>query len=228
MVDLVALRDANAKRWSMAKPTRSCINVARSLISPAAKARYQSVAAQTGVPWFFIAVIHERESSQDWSASLAQGDPWDKVSVHVPVGRGPFKSWEEAAVDALVDCPPYAARNQDWSTGAMLTLLEQYNGLGYAARGLPSPYLWAGTDQYKSGKFTRDGFFSPAVVDQQLGCVSLLTSMMLQDPSIDIAPIPPQVEARRTPPSAPAPTPAPIAAFLQAILLFFKSFKRGK
>lgn len=30
----------------------------------------------------------------------------------------------------------------------MLAKLEQYNGLGYAARGRPSPYIWSGTDQY--------------------------------------------------------------------------------
>ena len=96
-----------------------------------------------------IAAIHERESSQNWFASLAQGDPWNRVSVHVPAGRGPFKSWEEAAIDALAHCAPYAARNRDWSVGGTLTMLEQYNGLGYAARGVPSPYLWAGTDQYR-------------------------------------------------------------------------------
>ena len=33
----------------------------------AAKARYQAVAAKTGVPWFVIAVIHQRESSQNFS-----------------------------------------------------------------------------------------------------------------------------------------------------------------
>ena len=86
-------------------------------------------------------------SGLDWQ-SLAQGDPWNRVSVHVPAGRGPFKSWEDAAVDALVNCSPYAARNKDWSIGGTLTMLEQYNGLGYAARGRPSPYVWSGTDQY--------------------------------------------------------------------------------
>ena len=78
------------------------------------------------------AVVHERESSQNWNGSLAQGDPWNLVSTHVPAGRGPFKSWEDAAVDALVNCHPFAARNMDWSIGGTLTMLEQYNGLGYS------------------------------------------------------------------------------------------------
>src|SRR2546421_7580255 len=108
MTDLIALKAANARRWADAKLTRNFASVAAHLVSPVAKARYQAVEAKTGVPWFVIAVIHERESSQDWTGSLAQGDPWNRVSVHVPAGRGPFKSWEEAAVDALVNCPPYA------------------------------------------------------------------------------------------------------------------------
>ena len=114
----------NARRWSRAKMVRGdeFAAVARKLV--AARSRYQIVAARTGVPWFVIAVIHQRESSQNWSASLAQGDPWNRISTHVPKGRGPFKSWEDAAVDALVNCPPQAARNDDWSAGGTLTLLE--------------------------------------------------------------------------------------------------------
>ena len=119
MTDLNALIAANAKRWAGARLTRNFTPVAKSLV--AAKPRYQVVEATTGVPWFVIAVIHERESGQNWFASLAQGDPWNRISVHVPAGRGPFKSWEEAAIDALVDCAPYLARNRDWSIGATLT-----------------------------------------------------------------------------------------------------------
>jgi len=170
MTDLIALKAANAKRWTNANLNRNFSSVAAHLVAPVAKARYQAVSAKTGVPWFVIAVIHERESSQDWTGSLAQGDPWNRVSVHVPAGRGPFKSWEEAAVDALVNCAPYAARNKDWSIGGLLTMLEQYNGVGYANKGRPSPYIWSGTDQYVSGKYVRDGVYDPSGVDKQLGC----------------------------------------------------------
>jgi lysozyme family protein len=184
MVNLVALTAANSKRWADAKPTRDFSGIAKRLVEPAAKARYQAVAARTGVPWFAIAVIHERECSQSWGGSLAQGDPWNRKSVHVPAGRGPFKSWEDCAVDALVNCAPYAARWKDWSIGGLLTLLEQYNGLGYAARGLPSPYIWSGTDQYHSGKYIRDGVFDPNAVDAQLGCAGLLLAMAALDSEV--------------------------------------------
>jgi lysozyme family protein len=182
MTDLDALRSANERRWANARLIRDFTSIAKALV--AAKSRYQAVAAETGVPWFAIAVIHERESSQNWRTSLAQGDPWNRVSIHVPAGRGPFKCWEAAAIDALTDCAPHLARHRDWTVGGTLTELEQYNGLGYAARNVPSPYLWAGTDQYRSGKFVRDGIYDAAAVDSQPGCVALLQHMMQLDPSI--------------------------------------------
>ncbi len=138
------------------------------------------------MPWFIIAVIHEREASQSWAANLAQGDPWNAVSVHVPKGQGPFASWEAAAVNALERCAPYAAHWADWSIGGALTLLEEYNGLGYAQRGVPSPYVWAGTDQYRSGKYIADGHYDPNAIDHQLGCAALLSRMAAADKSIKL------------------------------------------
>jgi lysozyme family protein len=182
MTNTIALKAANAARWRVARGTRDCSSVAARLI--AAKPRYRTVAAKTDVPWWFVAVVHERESSQNWSASLAQGDPWNRVSAHVPAGRGPFSCWEDAAVDALTECSPRAALNRDWTAGGALTMLEEYNGLGYAARGMPSPYLWAGTDQYRSGKYVRDGIYDASVVDTQLGCAALLLAMMALDSSV--------------------------------------------
>jgi len=204
MTDIAALKAANARRWVDARLTRSFDAVARRLVLPDAKARYRTVSAKTGVPWPFIAVIHERECSQDWMGSLAQGDRWDRVSVHVPTGRGPFQSWEDAAIDALNNCAPYAGRNQDWSIGGLLTKLAEYNGLGYAGRGAPSPYLWAGTDQYRSGKYVRDGVYDPNVVDSQPGCAGLLTAMMSLDPTISIASATPEASAPKAPVSKPS------------------------
>lgn len=226
MVDLVALKAANERRWKAAKVTRNHESIARSLV--AAKRRYQAVEVRTGVPWSAIAVIHERESSQNWGRSLAQGDPWDRVSTHVPAGRGPFVSWEAAAIDALVNCAPHAARNTDWSIGGTLAKLEEYNGLGYAARGRPSPYVWAGTNQYQSGKYVRDGVYDPNAVDSQPGCAGLLMAMMALDPTITFtgtkitkAPIP-------TAKPVPAPQPAPQGNWLSSLFSAIASVFRRK
>jgi lysozyme family protein len=190
MIDLARLKAANAERWTAMHPDPALAaaldRVAGRLVDPAAKARYETVSAQTKVPWFIVAVIHEREASQSWAANLAQGDPWNAVSLHVPKGQGPFDSWEAAAVNALQRCAPYAAHWTDWSVGGALTLLEQYNGLGYAQRGVPSPYLWAGTDQYRSGKYIADGHYDPNAVDHQLGCAALLARMAAADQSINL------------------------------------------
>jgi lysozyme family protein len=238
MTDLTALKQANAARWAEAKVTRraQCVAVAKQLVMPTYKARYQAVSTKTGVPWAAIAVIHERESSQNWAASLAQGDPWNEVSRHVPAGRGPFKSWEEAAVDALVNCAPFAARNKDWSIGGTLTKLEEYNGLGYASRDVPSPYIWSGTDQYKSGKYVRDGIYDPDVIDRQPGCAGLLIAMMALDRTISFdGKMPPIVVLPSTPKPPPPDVPKPsvtnpskgsigaaIASVLSAVLAIFK------
>jgi len=186
MLDLHALTLANGQRWRDHHVIGSLVPLIHSVATRlvAAKSVYQGVEASTGVPWAIIAVIHQRESSQSWRASLAQGDPWNAPSIHVPAHRGPFVSWSAAAVDALEICPPYAARWTDWTIGGALCLLEQYNGLGYAQRGLPSPYVWASTDQYIKGKYVSDGHFDPDAVDHQLGCAALLSEMIVLDASI--------------------------------------------
>ena len=175
----MSLAQDNQNRWNNCEvnPNKLATFKATAQRLTASKDRYQTVSKQTGVPWWFIAVVHEREASQNWNSNIAQGDPWNRKSTHVPKGRGPFGSWEEAAVDALTNCAPYAAKNTDWSIGGALAMLEKYNGLGYARQGKPSPYIWAGTNQYTKGKYVADGKYNPNVVDTQLGCAGILKQM---------------------------------------------------
>jgi lysozyme family protein len=225
MVDFDALTRANLRRWQEAKLTRKSVSdsIARSLV--AAKSRYQAVEAKTGVPWPVIAVIHERESSQDFKTQLGQGDPLNQVSTHVPKGRGPFSTWEDGAIDAMLNCPPQLAKRKDWSLAGILIGLELYNGVGYATKGVPSPYLWSGTDQYTSGKYVRDGVYDASKVDAQLGCCALLKSMMALDPSIsfDGTPAAPPPVIPSKPAQTPDTTPSGLGALISAILsIFFK------
>ena len=246
MISVAALKARNAARWQhlriRADRVADSMAAAERLSAPDAKARYQGVSDRLAelamsdnticaVPWWFVAIVSEREygGPPHWDRQLGQGDPLHQVSQNEPAGRGPFlehagdvtpghDAWTRCCLDALVDCAPHAARWTDWSVGGALTLLEQYNGLGYAARGLPSPYLWSGTDQYKSGKFVRDGVFDPDVVDSQLGCAGLLRAMMALDPSIafDDVRIAPAKRVTRAPvvrppakPFATSPPPKP-------------------
>lgn len=203
MVTIPALIKANQERWTNAQyhPHYWTIaqHVAARLCAPQAKAIYQDLERTTGVPWWAIALIHEREASQSWQANIAQGDPWNRVSRHVPAGRGPFTDFKTAAVDALTNCAPYAARWHDWSAGGSLSLLELYNGEGYENyHHMASPYLWSGSDQYIRGKYVADNHFDATAVDTQLGCAIMLKAMMAIDPSISFEPV--QV-------AAPAPGP---------------------
>jgi len=240
MTNLVALSATEDRRWKAAKLTRPFDASARHLVDPTAKARYKAVSSRTGVPWYVIAVIHMREcptlrdGSPSFDHSLAQGDRWNQKSIHVPAGRGPFKSWEDCAVDALVNCAPYAARWKDWSIGGILTILEQYNGLGYANRGIASPYIWSGTDQYVRGKYVADGRFDPNAVDQQLGCAGLLMAMAVLDREVVFGATPandntatatttnkPVVVAHPTaapPPSITHPAPGSLGAWVASAL----------
>lgn len=196
VVDLVSLQKKNDARWINAKITRG-----KSFESTASKAfankeRYVNIcrllrALGSHIPdaaWVFIAVIHNRESNMNFATHLGQGDPLNRKTTHVPAGRGPFfgpDAFERGAVDALYYCAPFAARsNKDWSISGILTYLERYNGLAYARIGTPSPYIWAGTNQYVRGKVIVDhGPIVWNVVDQQLGCAGLILAILELDPA---------------------------------------------
>ena len=68
--------------------------------------------------------------------------------------------------------------------GGTLALFENYNGLGYFFKGVPSPYIWSGTTAYKAGKYIADHVYSATTVDAQLGCAGLLLAMMGLDDTI--------------------------------------------
>lgn len=219
-----------ARQWDAMKFTRgdTIYSVAKRLI--AARDRYKVVEKATGVPWTFVAVAHERESSQSWSASLAQGDPWNRVSTHVPAGRGPFKSWEDAAVDALVTLK-HLDRVIDWRLEKILYHLEAYNGWGYFNRGVPSAYLWAGSDQYHGGKYIADGVWSRTAMDQQLGCAPMLRAMADLDPSIQFSRetkegVPPPAQKPPVLPKPPAPTTQPSGLFTRLATFLARLFGR--
>lgn len=171
----MTLLQENAKRWANchvpADKGPAFKKVADRII--ANKAVYQEIEKETGVPWWFIGVVHYRESNLDMSTNIANGQSFKKKTTIVPKGRGPFSSFKEAAVDALVNCAPYAAKNKDWTPAGAMTMFEKYNGLGYANKGVPSPYVWAGTDQYISGKYVADHVYDADKVDEQLGCAGI-------------------------------------------------------
>lgn len=145
------------------------------------EARYRAVAERTNMPPELIAALHWRESSGRFDTYLHQGDPLGRPAVHAPRNIPVFHRWEDAAVHAL-SLHRSAARELGLSSrssdpSAMAAYAETYNGLGYHYRGRPSPYVYAGTDQYTRGKYVADGVYSATAVDAQVGVLALIRSI---------------------------------------------------
>lgn len=141
------------------------------------KKRYEPVADKIGCPWWFIAALHYRESSLSFKGALHNGDRilgTGRKTYRVPKNRGPFKTWEESAIDAL-ELKKYHLQD-DWSVYDCLRKAERFNGLGYRHKGSGeySPYVWAGTNMHdETGKYVSDGRYKNSAVERQLGVASL-------------------------------------------------------
>lgn len=135
------------------------------------KEKYQKVSEAVQVPFWVIAGIHFRESSLNFNANMVNGQHLGQVTTIVPKGLGPWKTWEQAAVDA------FKRRKYDpsWSVAQWLDFCEAYNGMGYRKRGITSPYVWAYTNQSAEfGKFVKDGVFDPNHEVTRPGIAALL------------------------------------------------------
>lgn len=142
------------------------------------KEKYQSVEQKTKVPWYLIAALHYRESSLNFRTCLHNGDSLPGPTRNVPRGRGPFNSWEDAAIDALV----YDGLNHITfdSIEVCLIMAEKFNGLGYRKTGEYSPYVWAGTNHSdETGKYVSDGRFSSTAQEKQLGIAAIFKGLQL-------------------------------------------------
>jgi lysozyme family protein len=142
------------------------------------KALYEDVSGKVNAPWFFIAAIHNMESSLRLDRHLHNGDPLTARTRHVPAerpaaGNPPF-TWQESAIDALklrkID------RVADWSIERILFELEGYNGWGYRKyhQHVKSPYLWSFSNQYTQGKYIADGTWSDTAVSRQCGAAVVI------------------------------------------------------
>lgn len=145
------------------------------------KKRYEDAGRGLGVPWYFIAVIHNMESSMNFARHLHNGDSLRRRTTHVPKGRPktgqpPF-TWEESATDALK--LKKLERWEEWTVPGILYKLEQYNGWGYKLyhTHVLSPYLWSFSNHYSSGKYVADGRWSDTAVSQQAGAAVILRRM---------------------------------------------------
>jgi lysozyme family protein len=153
------------------------------------KARYDEVVAGTSIPWYVVGIIHMMEASGKWDRHLHNGDPLTARTYQVPanrpaVGEPPF-TWVESAKDALITLKKLDEVDE-WTVERVAYELERYNGWGYRRHHAEclSPYLWSGTGHYRTGKYVRDGKWSPTAVSSQPGAMAILKRLIDRDPSI--------------------------------------------
>lgn len=229
------------KQWSTMKvlPERVAAVDAAARKLLANKSRYLAVSKVTRVPYFIIAAIHMREASGSFAGIMHNGQKiigTGQKTTLVPKGRGPFSSWEDAAIDALM-MPPHALQNvPSWPIERICYELEKWNGWGYWYRGdHSSAYLWAGTIIDNGGKFVADGVWSASAQDQQQGAMAIIKRLSELDPSVAqaISSGAAPVAAPTTPSTAPTPGTSvdPYGAtgsVLKAIFNFIQSILKRK
>jgi lysozyme family protein len=151
-----------------------------------ARRHYEPVSGATGVPWHIIGVIHLMECGGSFRGHLHNGDPLTARTRQVPAGRpvkgSPPFTWHDSAVDAL----RYDGLDKvrDWGPERVAWCLEKFNGFGYRGKGVPSAYLWSGSDQYARGKYVSDGVWSSSAVSQQVGGMVILKALLELEPSL--------------------------------------------
>ncbi len=151
------------------------------------KDKYKAVEKNTGVPAAFIMCIHAREAAPDigpFQKYLGNGQSLNQKTTKVPKGRGPFKTWEDGAIDAIRLMNLHHI--EDWSLTQMCWQWERYNGLGYKNRGLNTPYVWNFTNHYTKGHYVADGTFSSTSIDNNIGCYALYQLIIEQDETLSI------------------------------------------
>jgi lysozyme family protein len=141
--------------------------------------RYAAIAAQSNVPWYVIAVIHNMECGIDFTKHLHNGDSLKRRTINLPAGRPktgqpPF-TFEVSALDAL----EYDKLTEwdNWSIGGICYKLEGFNGWGYRAHKINSPYLWSCSNLYTRGKYIEDNQWSSTAVSRQCGAAVILRRM---------------------------------------------------
>jgi len=148
--------------------------------------RYENVGTALEMPWYFIGIIHSLEAGFNFRTHLHNGGSLSRRTVLVPKNRpeiwSPPNDRESSADDALRIKSFHEHKN--WSLEQMLYRWELYNGFGYRnkrdseGRLVYSPCLWSFSDQYRRGKYVRDGVWDPSYVSQQCSACAMLKALI--------------------------------------------------
>ena len=168
--------------------------VIRSKVKPEAKAlagsicvnkrRYDAIAKQCKVPYYFIACIHFWECGGNWRQHLHNGDLLTAQTRNEPKGRPTYYqqtyTFEESAYDALVTLKGFN-NSYDQSFFSWLWRLEKWKGFRCraAAPGLMEPLLWNGTFYFDGNEFKDYPEIIPEPIKNRTkpGAIAILKSL---------------------------------------------------
>ena len=180
---------------------------------------YRELGAKTNVPPVLLAALDLREGDCNPATGIGQGDRWDRVSTHVPRGKGPFASWLAANIyyvryDHLDSTNGLVPPGWTWAFAVYKS--NAWNGWGPNAHGRHSGYPWSCTNIYDEatdgkpagGKYVADGRWDPAALDRQPGTVPVMLQLARAYPDLAIAPAP-AASDQPVPPVRPLPPGLP-------------------
>jgi lysozyme family protein len=145
--------------------------------------RYEAGCTATGVPQIVAAASFEREAGSNFRLNPAQGWPLSSRSRDVPY-NGPFADWTTAQIAAyqIDGLDKVGAANWSWELGCYEE--EGFNGWGYRAHGVPSPYLFGGSNIQRPGKYDADSKYNKNEMDTQLGVIPMMLRIVQMRPAL--------------------------------------------
>lgn len=179
------------------------------------KAIYIRIFEATGVPVAALMALAEREMTGNLHCYLGNGQRLTMRTTIVPKNRGPFADTPDGFVKGALDAlhldglDQIADTPEGWSAERFAYESELWNGFGYRAHGIPSPYVFGGTTVQRAGKFIRDHVYSATkpdgtpLMDPQLGTIAIVEKLFELDPSLKFAEIGAKTDAPPVAPQAP-------------------------
>jgi lysozyme family protein len=140
------------------------------------KSRYLNAEKLTGVPWKLIAAIHFKESSLDFDCMIHNGEPLNIKSRIVPIGVGPFETWEASVVDSFKR--EGSDKVDNWTFAQQLKFAEKYNGLGYRKHNIYSPYVFGFTNlSEEKGGYPKDHVWDSSYPYKRPGVAAIIIAL---------------------------------------------------
>jgi lysozyme family protein len=144
------------------------------------KVRYKAVEAVTKIPAAGLGAVDYREDDCNPRDGLGQGDPWNKVSINVPAGKGPFLSWQAAAIFYL-HYDKVDVFSAPWTWAYACWKGEMWNGFGPRDHGVHTGYLWGCTSIYTGGMYPHDHEWSSTAKDGRPGIIPIMKRLQSID-----------------------------------------------